>query len=276
MPKIPDINTTNWGESFTEFLTQLLDSETGSINLWTDETRPGGITSIAGVKQGKSGWNTSKGCLETFDGNRWVELKSHITEVPTPLLTSNNNTIANTEWVTKRLDKVIQDFTTGILDAYIASKVKEIVRDEIIPEVNFIMETYRTLHEITGYKSSIPVEPEIRVSINKDDSSLYDVYIMFDEGSQAPVGIYVSQEENIWMGYDRFLSKDLISNTLITTIKGQQGLFYKSGTLQGVRLEPAWVLHLITNPMVITPNTFESQIITTVHTTTLNSADLYA
>lgn len=275
MPKIPDINTTNWGASITEFLTQLLDPETGSINLWNDETRPGGLTGIAGVKQGKSGWNISKGCLEVFDGSKWIQLKSYITEIPTPLLTSNNNTIANTEWVTKRIDKVIQDFTSNILDNYINTKVKEIVRDEIIPEVNFIMETYRTIHEISGYRSSVPVKPEIRVSSNKDNNNTYDIHIRFDESSLAPVGIYVSQEKNIWMGYDRFLSKDLVNNTLVTTIKGQQGLFYKSGTLQGVELEPSWVLHLVTNPTAITPSTFESQIITTIHTT-LNSVDLYA
>lgn len=275
MPKIPDINTTNWGASITEFLTQLLDPETGSINLWNDETRPGGLTGIAGVKQGKSGWNISKGCLEVFDGSKWIQLKSYITEIPTPLLTSNNNTIANTEWVTKKIDKVIQDFTSNILDNYINTKVKEIVRDEIIPEVNFIMETYRTIHEISGYRSSVPVEPEISVSSNKDNNNTYDVHIRFDESSLAPVGIYVSQEKNIWMGYDRFLSKDLVNNTLVTTIKGQQGLFYKSGTLQGVELEPSWVLHLVTNPTAITSSTFESQIITTIHTT-LNSVDLYA
>jgi hypothetical protein len=274
MPKIPDINTINWGASITEFLTQLLDPETGSINLWNDETRPGGLIGIAGVKQGKSGWNISKGCLEVFDGSKWIQLKSSITEIPTPLLTSNNNTIANTEWVTKRIDKVIQDFTSNILDNYINTKVKEIVRDEIIPEVNFIMETYRTIHEISGYRSSVPVEPEIRISSNKDNNNTYDVHISFDESSLAPVGIYVSQEKNIWMGYDRFLSKDLVNNTLVTTIKGQQGLFYKSGTLQGVELEPSWVLHLITNPTVITPNTFESQIITIIHTP-LSSVDLY-
>lgn len=259
MPRIPEVNSINWGESFNKFLTQLLDPNTGSINIWTNETRPGGITTIAGIERGKSGWNISKGCMEVFDGNRWVELKSYISEVPTPLITSNDMTPANTEWVNMKVNKVREDFINSSLDGYISNKVKEIVRDEIIPQVNLIMETYRTLQDISSM--SLPhIESSIYYSTNTKDSELADIHITFGD-DVSPTGIYVSQEANVWMGYDRFLSKDLVGNTILSSIKGQQGLYFKSGTLPGVKLEPSWILHLVASPESISPNTFESSIL---------------
>lgn len=260
MARIPDINCVNWGEIINKFLTQALDPESGSINIWTDENRPGGITGIAGIEKGKCGWNITKGCLERFDGNRWIELRSQITEVSTPLITSNDNTIPNTEWVNQKVNKIVQDFITNTLDSYISTRVKEIVRDEIIPEVNLIMETYRTLHDIARSNTSLPVEPSITLGHSKEEG-LFDIHITFDDSIHAPVGIYVSVEEDVWMGYDRFLSKDLNGNTLLSPIKAQQGLYFKSGTLLNVSIEPNWVIHLVSNPSTISQSTFKSRII---------------
>lgn len=68
-------STLEWDKLLEKFLSQSINLENGSLNIWNDSNKPRGL----GYEDfGKTGINTSRGIIETWDGSTWIPLLGNL------------------------------------------------------------------------------------------------------------------------------------------------------------------------------------------------------
>jgi hypothetical protein len=138
MPKrIPFIDEAYW-EKVNPYLSQLLTSQNGGINLWTNATQP---ASLVSDDEGRTGWNLDAGCLQRWNGSSWVNLQPSLTTLGTEIhkIFKEWNPVPPPEWLTNLILNTINDWEPLEYPTWLTTLLQELIDDLELTDIEHLL-----------------------------------------------------------------------------------------------------------------------------------------
>lgn len=287
--------TLEWDKALENFLSQSLDPETGSLNIWNDVSRPKNL----GHKDiGKTGINSVRGVIERWDGSTWIPLIGNsITQRTIKEIVKKEASII----VKARLKEELQSVNTSSIDTevkidtskesktidenivrrLVKEEINTVIEDVVIKEINrlapILVERYlfkNTYNSISTPEIDIESKsPNNKTIFNIDKLNIEEDFYIVDidisiseEDSNSGLGLYLTDESLSWKGNSNWVKLNLSNSSydIGKFSKTSNSFIEESKVLRNVRLPKEFnTLVLVKNPLYITkrPDRISSYII---------------